>query len=437
MDISIFGLGYVGCVGLGCLAKNGHKVIGIDMDLTKIEFINNGKPTIFEKDINEIIAKGHSEGRISATNNGIHAVKETEISFICVGTPSTADGHLDLSAIFKVSEEIAKGIKEKNKFHIVVIRSTVFPGTNEKVSKIIENVSRKKVNEDFAVVSNPEFLREGTAVQDYFNPSFTLIGSSNEAAIGSMKKMYEEINAPIVVSEIRTAEIIKYVNNAFHALKITFSNEVGNICKKLGIESHEMMRIFCMDNKLNISPYYMKPGFAYGGSCLPKDLKALRTIAHDFYLECPVIESIEKSNDLQKRLCLEQILSFKKEKIGFLGLSFKAGTDDLRNSPIIDIIEQLLGKGFEIKIFDRNVHLSKLIGANKIFILEKIPYISKFLIENPDEIITDTDVVVVVNKEKEFSEILERLPEETIIYDLVNIDLPNKKTRNNYTGVSW
>jgi GDP-mannose 6-dehydrogenase len=437
MDISIFGLGYVGCVGLGCLSKNGHHVIGVDLDVTKTDYINNGKPTIFEKDIDELISQGHSLGRISATNDGIQAVKETDVSFMCVGTPSTPDGHLDLAAIFKVSEEIAKGIKEKNKFHIVVIRSTVLPGTNEKVSRNIENISGKKVDRDFTVVSNPEFLREGTAVHDYFNPSFSLIGSSNETAIASMKKLYEEIKAPIIITEIKTAELIKYVNNAFHALKITFSNEVGNICKKLGIESHGMMKIFCMDNKLNISPYYMKPGFAYGGSCLPKDLKALRTIAHDFYLECPLIESIEKSNDLQKRLCLEKILSFKKEKISFLGLSFKAGTDDLRNSPIIDIIEQLLGKGFSIKIYDKNVNLSKLIGANKNYILEKIPYISKFLIENPDEIIADSDVVVVVNKEKEFSGILERMPEDKIIYDLVNIEIKNKKLKKNYKGISW
>jgi len=437
MNISIFGLGYVGCVSLGCLAKNGHNVIGVDLNNTKVDFINKGKSTIIEREIDNIISEQHKLGNISATTNGMEAVINTDVSFICVGTPSTSNGHLNLNSIFKVSEEIGKGIREKNSFHVVVIRSTVVPGTNAKVSKIIEDVSGKDCNKSFAVVSNPEFLREGSAVIDYYNPPYTLIGSNNDKAIESMNHIYEGIESPVIVTDIKIAEFIKYANNAFHALKITFANEIGNICKKMGIDSHKLMDIFCKDDKLNISSYYLKPGFSYGGSCLPKDLKALRTIAHDFYLECPVLENIERSNDLQKNVVYEQILQFNKEKVSFLGLSFKAGTDDLRGSPIIDIIEKLLGRGFDVKIFDKNVHLSQLIGSNKEYILQKIPYISKFITGDPYEIIEFSDVIVVVNKEKEFQDILEKVPGDKIIYDLVNIDFNNKERKKNYIGIGW
>ena len=437
MNISIFGLGYVGCVGMGCLAKNGHTVIGVDLSKAKVDSINNGKSTIVENEIDTIIAEQHKLGKISATDDGFYAVQNTDISFICVGTPSTPNGHLNLNAIYKVAEEIGKAIKHKETFHTVVIRSTVLPGTNEKVSDIIAEAAGKENNIAFSTVSNPEFLREGTAVADYYSPPITIIGSKNIKAIDIMKKVYSEINAPVIVTDIKIAELMKYVNNAFHATKITFANEVGNICKKLGINSHELMKIFCMDKKLNISPYYMKPGFAYGGSCLPKDLKALNTIAHDHYLESPLLDSIERSNDFQKKIAYDQIIELNKEKIGFLGLSFKAGTDDLRNSPILDIIERLLGKGFEIKIFDRNVHFSQLMGANRDYILKKIPYISKFITDNPDEVIETSDLIVVVNNTFEFKEILNKVPRETIIYDLVNIDCKQKHQESNYIGVSW
>lgn len=437
MNISIFGLGYVGCVSLGCLAKNGHNVIGVDFSPVKVDFINQGKPTIVENEIDKIIAEQHKDGKISATNDGIGAVRDTDISFICVGTPSTPNGHLDLTAIHNVAGEIAKGIKEKNDFHVVVIRSTVLPGTNRKVTEIIEEVSGKKSEEDFAVVSNPEFLREGTAVKDYYQPSFTLIGTNSDKVMEKIQAVYEGIEAPIIRTDIKIAEMIKYVNNGFHALKITFANEIGNICKKMGIDSNKLMHIFCMDKKLNISPYYLKPGFAYGGSCLPKDLKALTTLAHDSYLECPIIENIEKSNELQRKVVFNQILDFGKDKLGFLGLSFKQGTDDLRNSPIIDIIEQLLGKGFDIKIYDRNVHLSHLMGANKDYILAKIPFISKFIVSDSSELIDNSEVIIVVNREEEFAEILKRLPKEKIIYDLVNCDFEGKRSRENYNGIGW
>ena len=427
----------MGCVSLGCLSRNGHDIIGVDLNPVKVDFINQGKPTIVENEIADIISEQFQQGKISATADGIDAVRKTDVSFICVGTPSTTNGHLDLSGIFNVAKEIAQGIKEKEDFHVVAIRSTVLPGTNEKVTGILEEISGKQNGEGFAVVSNPEFLREGTAVKDYYHPSYTLIGTTSDKAMERMEAVYKGIEAPIIRTEIKIAEIIKYVNNGFHALKITFANEIGNICKKMGIDSYRLMEIFCMDRKLNISPYYLKPGFAYGGSCLPKDLKALRTLAHDSYLECPIIENIEKSNELQRKMVLDQILTFGKDKLGFLGLSFKAGTDDLRNSPIIDIIEQLLGKGFDIKIYDKNVSLSHLMGANKEYILSKIPYISKFIVNDSAEFVQNSELIVVVNNEREFSHILENLPENKIIYDLINIEFRGKYRRKNYIGIAW
>jgi GDP-mannose 6-dehydrogenase len=437
MNISIFGLGYVGCVSIGCLAKNGHHCIGVDLSEVKVDFINSGRASIIEKDIDVIISQQHHAGLISATTDFLDAVKNSEVSIICVGTPSTHNGHLNLNAIYKVAEEIGQGLKQKNTFHVVVIRSTVLPGTNEKVRNIIENISDRKSEKHFAVVSNPEFLREGTAVNDYYNPPYTLIGTASQRAAEIVKQMYLGIEAPFIITDIKIAEMIKFVNNAFHAHKIIFANEIGNICKKMGIDSHKLMDIFCMDTKLNISPFYLKPGFAYGGSCLPKDLKALKTIAHDHYVECPVLESIQRSNEFQKKVVLEQILAFEKDKIGFLGLSFKGGTDDLRNSPILDIIEILLGKGLDIRIYDQNVRLSELMGANREYVLKKIPYVSKFIVETSAEIIAHADVIVIVNKEKEFEAILTEVPENKIIYDLVNLDVPLKQLRENYTGIAW
>jgi GDP-mannose 6-dehydrogenase len=301
MNISIFGLGYVGCVGMGCLAKNGHKIIGVDVLNAKIDLINQGKPTIVEKDIDRIIAEQFNKGNISATSDYKKAVLETDLSLICVGTPSTPEGHLNLDYIFQTACQIGEALADKDGFHVIAIRSTVLPGTNEKVGELITQHSGKIRNTDFGVVSNPEFLREGTAVEDFFNPPLTLLGSDNDFSLEKMEQLYAGVTGPIEKVEINVAEIIKYVNNSFHALKIVFANEVGNICKKLNIDSHEVMRIFCMDKQLNISPYYFKPGFAYGGSCLPKDLKALNTIAHDLYIDTPVLNSIEKSNEAQKQ----------------------------------------------------------------------------------------------------------------------------------------
>ena len=433
MNISIFGLGYVGCVGMGCLASQGHKIIGVDVSDKKVELINQGVPTIVEKDIDKLIMDGHKKGMVSATKDFVKAVHSSDISFICVGTPSSDNGHLDLTYIMKTAEQIGEALKEKTGFHVVVIRSTVFPGTNEKVGQLIADISGKEIDKDYAIVSNPEFLREGTAVNDYLNPPLTVIGSLSEKAVDIMKQVYEWSSAPVEIVPIGVAEMIKYVNNSYHALKVVFANEIGSICKKLNIDSHEVMRIFCMDKQLNISPYYFRPGFAYGGSCLPKDLRGLQTLAHDLYLDTPVLNAISPSNSTLIERQTEAIEKFGKKKIGVLGLSFKAGTDDMRNSPIIHIIESLHGKGFEVKIFDKNVSLSRIIGKNKSVIEERLPHLSTMLIDNMEEVTDWADVLIIANKDSKFSEIVTK-PEQ-IIVDLVRVKELEKY--NNYNGLWW
>ncbi|MCU0474311.1 MAG: nucleotide sugar dehydrogenase [Bacteroidales bacterium] len=433
MNISVFGLGYVGCVSLGCLAQNGHNVIGVDISVEKVDLINQGKPTIIEGEIDEIISKQYKLKKISATSDYKKAVSETDISILCVGTPSTREGHLNQEQIYTCARQIGECLKSKETFHIIVIRSTVFPGTNKKVGEIIENVSKKKRNIDFAIVSNPEFLREGTAVNDYYNPSITVLGSDNEYALSVMNEVHKEINAPAIEVEINVAEIIKYINNSFHALKICFANEVGNICKRLEIDSHDVMNLFSKDNKLNISSYYLRPGFAYGGSCLPKDLKALNTLAHDYYLESPVLSAIERSNDYHKELALKTILDTGKNTIGFVGISFKEGTDDLRFSPSVEIIEKLIGKGKKIYVYDPNVQISKLIGSNKSYIEEKLPHISSLLIKDLDKMILESEVIVFPNKMSELNYL--QINKEKIIIDFFRNE--SLMGYDNYIGLCW
>lgn len=435
MNISIFGLGYVGCVSLGCLAQNGHTVVGVDVNQNKIDLINSGKPTIIEADIDRIIGEQFELGRISATSDSIQAVLDSEISIIAVGTPSSEKGHLNLQYIFNVASNIGEAISQKSSFHIVALRSTVMPGTCDKIADIIEKTSGKKRNVSFAVVDNPEFLREGTAVKDYYNPPLTLIGSDNIEAANKMAELYVDLPGEIVISDLKVAEIMKYVNNTYHALKISFANEVGNICSELDIDSHEVMNIFCKDKQLNISSYYFKPGFAYGGSCLPKDLKGLQTLAHDLYVDTPVIHSIDKTNEIQIARATKMLYRYWNKKLGFLGLSFKAGTDDLRNSPAVRVIESLLGKGSDVKIFDRNVNATMLTGTNKDYVDARIPHLSKLLIEDLDELVESSDVLIVNTKEREFVDKLTSVKGKIII-DFVRLG-DEFLEYENYSGINW
>lgn len=441
MNISIFGLGYVGCVGAACLAKLGYKVIGVDVNENKVRLMNEGKPTIIEEGIAELCQEAHDKGLMSATTVAAEAIAETEVSFIVVGTPSSPEGHLNLNYIYTVAGRIGRALKEKKErgdiknMHLVAIRSTVLPGTNKRVGEIIAEESGLVRGVDFTIVSNPEFLREGTSVEDYFNPPLTLIGTDSEYAENVFREMYKDIKAEFICTDIKVAEMMKYVNNTYHALKIVFGNEVGNICKSVGVDSHKVMEIFCKDKQLNISPYYFKPGFAYGGSCLPKDMKALKTLAHDNYVDVPVIESIFQSNENQKKRAIQLIMNQGQRKVGILGLSFKAGTDDLRCSPIVDVVEALLGKGFEIRIYDRNVKISELTGTNKDFIMAKIPHLQHFVSADLDAVCRESDVLVVTNKEKDFEEVLKNYSGKIII-DLVRqwkeVDYNGK-----YEGISW
>lgn len=435
MKISIFGLGYVGCVSLGCLAKNGHTVIGVDVNQNKVDLINSGKPTIIEKDIDIIIKEQHFRETISATTDAAVAVAKSEISIIAVGTPSTPQGHLNLKYIFKVAKDIGLALKQKEGMHIIAIRSTVLPGTCDKVAEIIEVASGKKRNQGFAIVDNPEFLREGSAVKDYFNPPLTLIGSDNIFAAEKMSLLYNCLPGEVIITDLKVAEIMKYVNNTYHALKISFANEVGNVCSALEIDSHQVMDIFCKDKQLNISNYYFKPGFAYGGSCLPKDLKGFQTLAHDLYVKTPVIQGIDVTNENQISRAIELIENYPNKKLGFLGLSFKAGTDDLRNSPAVRVIESLLGKGADISIYDHNINMTMLTGTNKDYIEARIPHLSQLLILNLADLVEKVDVLIVNTNEIEFIDILSKIENKPII-DFVRIDegLINK---DNYIGINW
>ncbi len=435
MEISIFGLGYVGCVSLGCLAKNGHTVVGVDVNQNKVDLINAGRPTIIEKDIDTIIKEQHLRGTISATTDAPKAVATSEISIIAVGTPSTAQGHLNLKYIFSVARDIGLALKNKEGMHIIAIRSTVLPGTCDQVAKIIEEASGKNRNEGFAIVDNPEFLREGSAVKDYFNPPLTLIGSDNKAAAKKIRLLYDSLPGEIIITELKVAEIMKYVNNTYHALKISFANEVGNVCSALDIDSHQVMDIFCKDRQLNISNYYFKPGFAYGGSCLPKDLKGFQTLAHDLYIKTPVIQGIDVTNEIQIVRAIELIENYPNKKLGFLGLSFKAGTDDLRNSPAVRVIESLLGKGANISIYDHNINMTMLTGTNKDYIDARIPHLSQLLMLNLEELVEKVDVLIVNTNESEFIKVLYNVENKPIL-DFVRID-ESLLSKDNYIGINW
>ncbi len=436
MNISVFGLGYVGAVCCASFAERGHQVIGVDVNQAKVDLINAGTSPIVEKGLDPLIEKNVKRKSLRATTNAKEAILNSEITFICVGTPSQSNGRIDLSYIFKVSQQIGEILQEKDTFHTIVIRSTVTPGTQDRCMQIVADFSGKKANEKFGFVANPEFLREGTALWDFDNPPYTVVGASCPRSEKVIQELYKDLDAPIFSIKPKEAEMIKYANNNFHALKVTFANEIGNICKALGIDGHKVMEIVTKDSKLNLSPYYMKPGFAYGGSCLPKDVRGLSYLAKSLDLEVPMLASLEKSNHYQIQKGIKLILDSDAKKVGILGMAFKAGTDDLRESPMVILIETLLGKGLEISIYDANVHLSSLLGKNKDYITGHIPHIYKLLKPNYEEVISESDLIVVGNKTEEFKDILQKVPGEKTIIDLVRID-DSLITAKNYVGICW
>ncbi|GGY85100.1 nucleotide sugar dehydrogenase [Pseudoduganella plicata] len=436
MKISIFGLGYVGAVSAGCLATDGHDVIGVDPNRTKVDLINQGTTPIIEKDIGEMISKTVKDGLLRATTDVRDAVLNSDMSLICVGTPSQLNGNLDLSHVRKVCEQIGEAIKEKDSFHVVVARSTMLPGSmSAVVIPTLEAASGKKAGVDFGVCNNPEFLREGTAVYDYYHPPKTVIGETDERAGEMLVKLYEKMEAPMVRTDVETAEMVKYTDNTWHAVKVAFANEIGNICKAVGIDGHKVMEIFCQDTKLNLSPYYMKPGFAFGGSCLPKDVRALTYKARSLDLELPLLDSILPSNRKQVEKGVKMIVDKGTRKVGILGFSFKAGTDDLRESPLVDVIETLLGKGYELKLYDKNVNLAALTGANQDYILNHIPHISKLMVNSMEEVLAFADTIVIGNGAAEFKQVPGLLKDGQTIVDLVRIS--SEQSGGQYDGICW
>lgn len=436
MKISVFGLGYVGAVSAGCLAEEGHAIIGVDPNRTKVDLINAGKTPIIEKDIGEIIARAVDANLLSATDDCERAVGDSDLSLICVGTPSMANGSLDLGHVRQVCEEIGTALANKANFHVVAVRSTMLPGSiRSVVVETLQQFSGKRAGVDFCVCINPEFLREGSAVFDYRHPPKTVIGETDSRSGDVLLQLYAHMDAPVIRTDLETAEMVKYSDNAWHAVKVAFTNEIGTICKAVGIDSHEVMAIFCKDMKLNLSSYYMKPGFAFGGSCLPKDVRALTHRARSMDLDLPLLNSILPSNERQIRNGIRMIVDKGNKKVGILGFSFKAGTDDLRESPLVNVIETLLGKGYELKLYDRNVNLAALTGANQDYILNHIPHIARLMVASMAELLEFADTIVIGNASDEFREVPAALKPKQSVVDLVRI-VPHA-SQGAYDGIGW
>jgi GDP-mannose 6-dehydrogenase len=438
MKVTLFGLGYVGTVSAGCLANAGHQVIGVDPVQTKVDLINNGLSPIIEADIGEIISSTVNDGRLRATDDLLEATLATELSFVCVGTPSQPNGNLDLRYIKRVCEQIGQALKAKDTWHTVVIRSTILPGTMcQIVIPTLEQSSGKTAGVDFGVCHNPEFLREGSAVKDFHCPPKTVIGELDKTSGDLLAQLYAGIPGPLIRTDLKTAEMVKYSDNSWHALKIGFANEIGNLCKSFDIDAHEVMKIFCQDLKLNISTAYLLPGFAFGGSCLPKDLRAIgyRAKMHD--LDLPIMNSILESNEKQVTRGLRMIMDKGNKRIGVLGFSFKAGTDDLRESPVIEVTERLLGKGYDLRIYDKNVNVASLVGANRDFILNRIPHISKLMVTDIDDILDHAQTVVIGNKDPEFGSVPARLRDDQVLVDFVRVAGGRRSEVGKYDGICW
>ena len=438
MKVSVFGLGYVGTVSAASLAADGHTVIGVDVNPDKVAAVNAGRSPIVEPGLDELLASGVASGHLRATTDSAEAVQATEASLLCVGTPSRRNGSLDLTYLERVAEEIGRTLRHVSHYHVIVVRSTVLPGTTHQVViPALERASGKQYGDGFGVSVNPEFLREGTAIRDFRKPPLTLVGHNHAADASGTIALYQAIDAPLVSTSVRVAEMMKYASNAWHALKVCFANEIGNLCKRLNVDSHEVMEIFCRDEKLNLSPYYLKPGFAFGGSCLPKDVRALQYRAKELDVELPVIQSILPSNRMQIERAIDEVLETGRKRVGLLGFSFKAGTDDLRESPLVILAEALLGKGVQLRIYDRSVSLARLVGANKEYIETQIPHLSSLLCDTVEEVIDASDVIVVGNQAPEFAKAIAACRADQVIVDLVRLPVYGSLLAADYRGICW
>lgn len=442
MKIAVFGLGYVGVVSAACLARDGHTVFGVDPNAVKVDFLSQGKSPIVEPGLDELIASAVAAGRLVAGSDHAAAVAQCDLLMVCVGTPGQANGSLDLTYVRRVVQQLGAQLAGGGPYKVVVVRSTLLPGSMQSVViPILEDSSQRQAGKDFGVCINPEFLREGSAIYDYDHPPKTVIGALDERAAGIVRELYAALKAPLVLTDPRTAEMVKYIDNSWHALKVTFANEVGRLCKAMGIDARLAMRLFCMDAKLNISSAYLRPGFAFGGSCLPKDVRALTYQGRLLDVDTPVLGSILASNQLHIAHALAMIRATGRRRVGLLGLSFKEGTDDLRESPIVTLAEQLIGKGYELRVYDQNVRLASLVGANREYILNHIPHIGRLMVDRPEQLLEHCDVVVVASADREFGPLLGNLPAGKSVIDLVGAwnTAEGKSTAHMdaYDGIAW
>jgi GDP-mannose 6-dehydrogenase len=438
-SISVFGLGYVGAVSSVCLAHKGHRVIGVDLNPLKVEQLNSGHTPIVEAGVEEMAKEANKSCRLHATTDAKAAIADTEISFICVGTPSQRNGKLDLSGVRRVCADIGEALKHKTSFHLIALRSTVLPGTTETtVIPALEAASGKREGIDFAVCFHPEFLRECTAVADFFAPPFTVLGSHVREHLAPMRELYHWATGKVFETSPATAEMVKYVCNAFHGLKVSFANEVGTLCKGMGVDTEVVTQIFTSDTQLNISPAYLKPGFAFGGSCLPKDLRAITYRSKELDLRLPLIESIMPSNNEHVERAVEAVLRTNKKKVGVLGLSFKSGTDDLRESSLVSLVKRLLGEGCQCQIYDEDVVLGRILGSNRQFIEETIPHIGSLLSQDLGMVIASAEVVLIGTKAVPADKLKAHLRADTIVIDLVHLDKTRRiKGHGSYEGICW
>lgn len=438
MKISIFGLGYVGAVSLACLVRDGHQVIGVDIDQTKLDLITAGKTPVVEEGMVELMQLVASSGRVHVTMSAEEAVLSSEISLVCVGTPSASNGSQDQGAILRLAEQMGRALARKKESHVIVLRSTLIPGTVEDVLRpIIEHESGKKDGVDFHLCFQPEFLREGSSIRDYDSPPFTVVGANHPDAYMRLEQLFGHLPCKFLRTSVRAAEMMKYCCNNFHALKITFANETARLCSALGVDPFEVMDLVCQDTQLNISRAYLRPGFAFGGSCLPKDLRATQYLAKTRDVEVPMLGAILASNQDHLDLAFDKVMATGKRRIGFVGLSFKTGTDDLRESPLVTLAERLIGKGCELRIYDPEVHLAQLLGANKSFIEKHLPHIGKMLCPDLDTVVTGSEVLVLGSSDAKVNEqVAAYLQPQCVVVDLVGVRADSPLAGRS-TGLCW
>ena len=437
MRVAVFGLGYVGCVSAACLARDGHIVTGVDVSAQKVAAVAGGRSPLIEPGLDDLVREMSRAGRLSATSDSRIAVQQNDVSMICVGTPSNGNGSLDMRYVENVCRQIGAALATDDSYHVVVVRSTVLPGTVQEILvPILERESGRFAGKDFGVCMNPEFLREGTALQDYYTPSHIIVGELDQQSGERVASLYRAVDAEVRRTTIRVAEMLKYVNNAFHAVKVVFANEVGAMCKAHGIDGQALMDLFCEDSRLNISSAYLKPGFAFGGSCLPKDLRALLYRAKDRDVDCPMLSAALRSNHQQIERGVRMVESTGRKKIGVLGLAFKARTDDVRESPVVTLVETLVGRGYEVCVFDDTVDPNRLVGANRLFLERELPHIASLMRPSIDDVVSEAEVVVVANSSSAFRHVGNAIREDQMLIDLAGI-ARNHHQAARYEGINW